>query len=136
MNGIVLSGLKKEKNVNKNFSFYRSKGFSLIFFFVFFPYLAGTIFLAFKVFPAIMDYVSVFRAVNLLNVEFADGLAPDSLIRDRFDRLLEVDNVESVAGKDLIFEQKSGRYTVKVDYSTKVFLFGGVSLLLDFSCCS
>ena len=85
--------------------------------------------LAMKVFPTVMEFMAIKRAVVNARDEGTD--APG--IRAAFERASATDNVTSVNGKDLqIVRRPSGEYTVSFAYEKRIPLFGPAYLVLDY----
>ena len=84
---------------------------------------------ALKVFPTVTEYLAIKRAVVKAR---ADGTDPQT-IRNAFDRAAAVDDITSIAGKDLrIVREPGGSFAVGFEYEKKIPLAGPASLLLEY----
>ena len=82
-----------------------------------------------KVFPTVNEYLAIQRAIVKART---DGTDPQT-IRNAFDRAAAIDDISSIAGKDLqITREPGGTYAVAFAYEKRIPLTGPVSLLLDY----
>jgi hypothetical protein len=86
--------------------------------------------LSLKVFPTVMEFVAIKRAVVKAR---SDGVDPQS-IRNAFDRAAAIDDITSIRGKDLrITRLPGGAHSVEFEYEKRIPLFGPASLLLEYA---
>ena len=85
--------------------------------------------LGFKVVPAINEYLAVDRAVQKIRGE--GSTVRD--IRGAFDRYAQIDDIKSIAGKDLDITKDGDRIVISYSYSYSVPILDNVRLMIDFS---
>jgi competence protein ComGC len=85
--------------------------------------------LGFKVVPAINEYLAVDRAVQKIRGE--GSTVRD--IRGAFDRYAQIDDIKSIAGKDLDITKDGDRIVISYSYSYAVPILDNVRLMIDFS---
>jgi len=109
--------------------FRRQRGLSLVSL-VFLGFVALLlIILGMKVVPAVTEYMSIQRAVNQVGNE---GQTVRE-IRQAFDRHAIIDDIKSVAGKDLDITKDGDRIVVSFSYTYSVPLLSNARLVIDFS---
>lgn len=81
-----------------------------------------------KVFPTAMEYIAIKRAVD--KAVLAGG-GPEQ-IKAAFDRSAAVEDITSIAGKDLVISQEGGKSAISFAYEKRIPLFGPAILLLDY----
>lgn len=83
-----------------------------------------------RVVPSLLEYQSVKRSVEKARA----GVSP-SEIRSLFDRAAQVDDISSIAGKDLdiVRSGTDDRWTVRFAYSREFHVFGPAYLTLKYS---
>lgn len=85
--------------------------------------------LSLKVYPTVMEYVAIKRAVVKARAEGTDPMT----IRSVFDRAAAIDDITSIAGKDLrVSRLPGGGFSVQFEYEKRIPLFGPASLLLEY----
>lgn len=78
--------------------------------------------------PTLLELQAIQKAVN----KARDGANPADA-RMIFDRAAQIDDIKSVAGKDLVVNQQDGRLTVSFAYEREIHLFGPAYLTLKYS---
>jgi Domain of unknown function (DUF4845) len=95
--------------------------------------IAAVLFLAvigMKVVPAYLEFITVKNAIK--KSVAAAGVSDKKAVITSFQNYAEVDNIDVVNGKDLVFAGDS----VSVDYQVVVPIVANASVLLDFSATS
>ena len=87
--------------------------------------------LAMKVTPAYLEFFAVKGAITAMSDEVETGNPRE--IRKAFDRRAMIDDIRSIAGRDLEIGKESGITVVTASYQVSVPLFANISLLIDFS---
>ena len=90
--------------------------------------LAAVGFVLLQAFPTAMEYQAVVKAVERAK----DAGAPQE-VRNAFDRSAQIDDIKSVAGKDLEITKVNDRTVVKVAYDKQIHMFGPAYLLLKYA---
>ena len=109
--------------------FRRQRGLSLVSL-IFLGVIALLLFvLGMKVVPAVTEYLSIQRAVQQVGNE---GQTVRE-IRQAFDRHAIIDDIKSVAGKDLDITKDGDRVVVSFSYTYSVPLLSNARLVIDFS---
>ena len=85
--------------------------------------------IGFRVVPAVTEYVAVDRAVQKIRNE---GSTVHE-IRNAFDRYAQIDDIKSIAGKDLDVTKDGDRVVISYAYSYSVPILDNVRLVIDFS---
>ena len=83
--------------------------------------------------PAWVEYWNIRKIISTMASQ--GDLTPSATketVRASFDRRATIDDVTSIAGKDLTFEKDSAGVTVKFAYQRVVPIAGNTSLLFDF----
>lgn len=91
--------------------------------------LLGTVGL--KTTPAYLEFNAIKSAIKKIGKQDLTGMTQRDVAAE-FDRQAQIDNMESVKGRDLVL---SGG-VVSVEYQKTIPLFGNISLLLDFKASS
>jgi hypothetical protein len=97
---------------------------------------AGIVFIAtigIKMWPAYTEYFAVKKAFASLRNQMKVGEMSKADIVAAFDRQGTIDDIHSIAGKDLVVAQGPGGTVVSVESSVVRPLVGNVSALIDFS---
>lgn len=82
-----------------------------------------------QVLPTATEYVAVKRAVK----RAVDGADTVGQVRAAFDRFAAIDDIKSVAGRDLDVERDaSGKMVASFRYTRRIELVGPASLLLEY----
>jgi uncharacterized membrane protein YhiD involved in acid resistance len=83
-----------------------------------------------KVFPEVVEYLQIAKAVkSIANDPGAKSVAD---VRKAFDRAATIDNITSITPQDLDITKEGGDIVISFAYEKRVPLFGNVSLLIDF----
>ncbi|HUN90803.1 MAG TPA: DUF4845 domain-containing protein [Burkholderiaceae bacterium] len=84
---------------------------------------------AFKIVPAINEYLAIDRAVQKIRNEGSTVPA----IRNAFDRYAQVDDIHSITSRDLDITKDGDRVVISYAYSYSVQIIDNVRLVIDFS---
>lgn len=87
---------------------------------------------AFKAFPAVLEYFTIKKNINAIVQGGEARGATVSDIRKAYDRRATIDDMPSLSGADLDVSKEQGEVVIAFNYSRKVHLFGNVSLCFDF----
>lgn len=82
-----------------------------------------------KLVPAITEYLAVEKAVQRIRQD-ADTVQG---LRRAFDRYAQIDDIKSIAGKDLDITKESDKVVISYAYSYQIPLTDSVRLVIDFS---
>ena len=88
--------------------------------------LGGT---AMKSAPALIEYMAIQRAVNQIANEGTESAAD---IQRAFDRAAAIDDIETIAGRDLIIAKTQNEAKISFRYERRVHMVGPMNLLFDF----
>jgi hypothetical protein len=86
--------------------------------------------LSVKVVPEVIDFYKIKKAVASTAMQADGRTVPD--IRAIFDRLADVDSINTIKGSDLDIYKEGDVVVVAFAYETRIPLFYNVSLMLDF----
>ena len=90
--------------------------------------MAGVV--AAQVFPTMMEYQAITKAVN--KAAAAEGATvPD--IRLTFDKAAAVDDIKSISGKDIIVTKEADKVVVSFEYQREIHLVGPAFLTLKYA---
>ena len=82
-----------------------------------------------QVLPTATEYVAVKRAVG----RAVEGAETVGQVRAAFDRYAAIDDIKSIAGRDLEVERDAGgKMVARFRYARRIELFGPASLLLEY----
>ena len=85
---------------------------------------------AMRVVPSALEYRAILSAVNKVG---SSGANSPRDVQVAFDRFAAVDDITSIAGKDLLVErQPDGTMFVSFQYEKRIPLFGPASLVIDY----
>jgi len=98
--------------------------------------LAAVVLLGLKLIPVFSEFFGVKRAIAAVAAEADPQTATVPQLRMAFSKRAMVDEVTSVSATDLDITKENGQIVISVEYSRKVPLFSGVSLLFDLSASS
>ena len=89
-----------------------------------------------KVMPAYIEYFTIKRTLQQLarSPDLRGGNTRD--VQGAFDKYAQIDDIKSVAGRDLAVEKHGDGFTASVAYSTRVQLFGNISACIEFEASS
>jgi len=90
--------------------------------------MAGVV--AAQVFPTVLEYQAVNRAVH--KAAAADGATVGD-IRMTFDKAAAVDDIKSITGKDLIVTKEADKVVVSFEYQREIHLVGPAFLTLKYA---
>ena len=88
--------------------------------------------IGFKLLPSYIEYFTIKRIVSDIahSPEIRGGTIRD--VQYAFDRRSTIDNVSSIKGTDLEVEKIGDGFSVIVNWSTRVPLFGNLNACIDF----
>ncbi len=85
---------------------------------------------ALRVVPSALEYRAIVSAVNKVGTT---GATTPRDVQVAFDRFAAVDDIRSIAGKDLLVErQPDGTMAVSFQYEKRIPLYGPASLVIDY----
>lgn len=85
---------------------------------------------AMRVVPSALEYRAIVSAINKISTS---GATNPREVQVAFDRFAAVDDITSIAGKDLVVERGSdGKMLVSFQYEKRIPLFGPASLVIDY----
>ena len=104
-------------------SYYRQRGVGFLILLVIAILLIGVFFTVFKIMPVYIEKYSIDAVVSSLEQGMDDGASVNEL-RKRFDKMSFTQSIDSVTGRDLIFNDTSigYAYTRKVPLTSKIYL--------------
>lgn len=85
--------------------------------------------IGFKVVPAVTEYIAIEKAIRKIN---KDG-ATVPQIRREFENYVIIDDIKSIAGKDLDITKENDRVVISYAYSYPIPIMDNVRLVIDFS---
>jgi hypothetical protein len=83
---------------------------------------------ALKAFPSVLEYQAALRAINK-----AKGEGTVGAVRSSFDRFAQVDDIQSIKGKDLEVTKNGDDIVVSFAYEKEFHMFGPAWLTLKYS---
>ena len=105
----------------------RQRGISL-FTLIFFLAVIGSVgAVGMRAFPSIVEYQAALKAINRAKNE-----TTVAAVRSAFDRTADIDNIESVRGKDLEVTKDGEKVIVSFAYQKEFHLFGPAWLTLKY----
>ena len=110
---------------------HRQSGLTIIGFIFVAAVVVSLALLGFRVAPSYIEYFSVTKILKQMMAEEKDGVTLAEVRRD-FDRRAGADYIDSVHGSDVDLQKDGNTLTVSASWTTTLYLFGNVSLLLDF----
>jgi hypothetical protein len=90
--------------------------------------MAGVI--AAQVFPTVLEYQAVTKAINKAA---ASEVATVADIRMTFDKAAAIDDIKSISGKDIIVTKEADKVVVSFEYQREIHLFGPAFLTLKYA---
>jgi len=81
-----------------------------------------------QVVPSMIEFQAVQKAVNK-----AAAVSDPAEAKAAFDRVASVDDIRSIAGKDLTIKQENGKLVISFDYQREIHLFGPAYLTMKYS---
>ncbi len=107
----------------------RYRGITLIGLLFWGAIIAFVVVIGMQAVPAVQESYAVQRAVD--KAARAGDTVGD--IRTAFDKMAEVDYIETISGKDLSITKVDGRIVVSYAYAKEIHLFGPAYLVLKFA---
>lgn len=89
-----------------------------------------------RLIPAYIEFAAVKRAMVATASDPALQEGGISALRQGFNKRASIDDIKSVAGKDLIIEKQNNQVVIRASYTVKKPLFANISLLIDFEASS
>lgn len=86
--------------------------------------------IAAQVFPTFIEYQAILKATRKAATEGGSSVAE---VRAVFDRAAAVDNVSSIAGRDLVVAKEGDKVVVSFSYNREIHLAGPAFLLLKYN---
>lgn len=105
------------------------RGFSTVSAMFWVMVVVGTLYVFFKVLPAMNEHFAIRKTVRGI---VASGPATPLEVQNSFDRQKGIDGIESISGRDLEITREDGVLVITYAYDRKIPLFGGVSLLIRY----
>jgi hypothetical protein len=106
----------------------RQAGISFITLLIVIAFLAGLGLLGAQAFPTFLEYQAVLKAVNKAS---AGNTVPE--VKAIFERAAQIDNITSIAGKDLVVTKNNDKVIVSFAYDKEIHIFGPAYLLLKYA---
>lgn len=110
----------------------RQRGVTAIGWLILLTPFAILFYVAMRVTPVMMNYMSVARSLSSLQSEFAAGGASPDAIRSSLQKHFDVESVDYPAVKDISITRVGQGWTVEAAYYDTAPLFAHVSLQLQF----
>lgn len=82
-----------------------------------------------KLVPAITEYLAIEKAIKQIRIDAST--VPE--LRRAFDRYAQIDDVKSIAGKDLDITKESDKIVISYSYSYQIPIADNVRLVIDFA---
>ena len=105
------------------------RGISLVGLIVVLAILGALFILGMKTVPAFAEYSAVKDAIKLAKEA---GGTPQEM-RQSFDKNADINNIDSIKGRDLVISKESGETEISFAYEKRIPLVSIASLLLDFA---
>ena len=105
----------------------RQRGMSIVTLIFILAVLAAVGAVVMKALPSFLEYQAVLKAVDR-----AKGETTPNGVRNAFDRSAQVDNIESITGKDLTIARDGDQTVVSFAYDKEFHMFGPAWLLLKY----
>ena len=80
-----------------------------------------------QAFPTVLEYQSVLKAVQKASAGNTVGE-----VKQIFDKAAQIDDINSIAGKDLEVTKEGDKVVVKFAYNKEIHMFGPAFLLLKY----
>ena len=107
----------------------QQKGFSFLGFLIFAGVGIAIALLTLKIFPTVIEYNAINRAVKRSAQEGGETPAE---IRRKFDQFGAIDDISSIKATDLDITKVNGKVVVAFKYEKRIPLVGPASLVLDY----
>ena len=108
------------------------QGFNTVAFLLWMMAIIMAIIMGMRVIPAYMEHATIQKALNSMTSESDINNKTSKEIRQSFNKFVQIDDIESVSGRDLEIKKVQGNIIIEVAYSVKTPLFANISLLLEF----
>lgn len=108
------------------------QGFNTVAFLLWMMAIIMAIIMGMRVIPAYMEHATIQKALNSMTSEPDINNKTSKEIRQSFNKFVQIDDIESVSGRDLEIKKVQGNIIIEVAYSVKTPLFANISLLLEF----
>jgi len=82
-----------------------------------------------KLVPAVTEYMAIEKAIKSIRTE--EVTVPK--IRSAFDRYAQIDDIKSIAGKDLDITKESDKIVISYAYQYSIPITDNVRLVIDFA---
>lgn len=105
------------------------RGFSLTGLIVLLAIMGFFAIIAMKTIPAYAEYSAVKDAIVLAK----DTGGTTREMQVSFDKSADINNIESIKGRDLVISKDSGETEISFEYEKRIPLVSNVSLLIDFA---
>ena len=102
-------------------------GFSLLGMLFVVGVLASAGVLAAQAFPTVLEYQAVLKAVQKASAGNTVGE-----VKQIFDKAAQIDDINSISGKDLEVTKEGDKVVVKFAYNKEIHMFGPAFLLLKY----
>jgi type II secretory pathway pseudopilin PulG len=84
---------------------------------------------AMKVFPTFMEYRAIKDGIAVAKA--TRGTLPE--MKDSFNKNADINRVDSIAARDLVFSKDNGETEISFAYQKKIPIVANVSLLIDYA---
>ncbi len=91
--------------------------------------LASVLLVGLQVFPTYLEYLSIDKAAN----KAANDGSTVAEVRASFDRAAQIDDINTITGKDLDISKDGDKIVVAYAYERQLHLFGPAFLLLKYA---
>ncbi len=105
-----------------------NSGMSLVGLILMLSLLAMVVILAARVAPTAVEYFAVKKAI--ISAKHAGSSISE--MQAAFNKQADVDYIDAIAGRDLVFEKSETGYEISFSYTKKIHLVGPASLLLEY----
>lgn len=108
----------------------RQRGLTLIGFVLGAVVVGAVLLVALRTVPSVVEYRAVVSAINKIA---SNRIESPREVQRAFDRFAAVDDITSIAGKDLLVQREpDGSMTVSFAYEKRISLYGPVSLVIEY----
>lgn len=119
-----------KKSVRETGLAHRRRGFSVLSLVVWMSLGGLCVYILVLLIPALNEYIAVSQAVRrVASPELATRLEK----REAFDKQREIDNIQSISGKDLVITTEKGYVVVAFSYDRPIVKIGNALVLIRFS---
>lgn len=109
----------------------KQRGISLSGLLVICVLLIAVVLIAFKLFPAYTEYLSIKKAVT--EISRNSEIKTAQQVKEAFERRAAIDNINAVRGADLEISRQGDRVAIGATWAVKVPLFYNISAYIDFN---